>query len=59
MGEYKGTPGELVYEYACNFTRPDPATSRRGEVRRLLRGAYHRPEDEGDGQGRRLPSHTR
>jgi hypothetical protein len=21
MGEYKGTPGELVYEYACNFTQ--------------------------------------
>ena len=21
MGEYKGTPGELVYEYACNFAQ--------------------------------------
>jgi hypothetical protein len=21
MGEYKGTPGELVYVYACNFTQ--------------------------------------
>jgi hypothetical protein len=21
MGEYKGTPGELIYAYACNFTQ--------------------------------------
>ena len=21
MGEYKGTPGELIYEYTCNFTQ--------------------------------------
>jgi hypothetical protein len=21
MGEYKGTPGELIYEYECNFTQ--------------------------------------
>ena len=71
MSEQAGIPGEPIYEYAAVHAgggvrrvggsgdfRPDAATGRGGEVRRLLRRACQR-EGERDGQGRGLPPHTR